>query len=102
MHRHDRVACGEEAFDDDPVGSFDRHRQIGRCCEQRQIAEQAVEAGFVVADREAGPDRAGVVDDGDIVVLAGSVPTDVHAVSSLLRGAVGGEAVPGSHLFGLR
>lgn len=77
MHRRDGMAAGEETFDDDPVRSFDRHRQISWCRERGQIVEQAAQTGFVVADREAGLDGAGVVDDGGIVVLAGPVPTDV-------------------------
>ena len=102
VHRHDWVPSGKQAFDDDPIGSLDRYRQISRRSQRRQITEEAVKAGFVVIDREPGPDRAGVVENGDIVVLAGPIPTDVHAVSSLIVCCRRWRGRAGFSLFGLR
>src|SRR5215207_10881158 len=70
--------------------------------EQRKVAQHCAQARFVMVDREPGMDRAGVVDDRDIVVLAGPIPSDVHEVSSLLQGCRRWRGRAGFSLFGLR
>jgi hypothetical protein len=82
MHRHHRVAGGQQPVHDHTVGGLDRHRQLLRMAVAGQPTDGPVQADLVMTQRPAVDDLAGVVHHGDVVGFAGPVPAHLHAASS--------------------
>jgi len=76
------VPGGEQSVDHDPAGGLDGHRQVLGSAVAGQSGHSLVDAGLVVGQRPVIHQLAGVVDHGDVVSLAGPVPSDVHVASS--------------------
>jgi hypothetical protein len=101
VNRHDRVTGGEQTLDDQAVRTLDGDRQLGRISKVSEPGERPVQARFIVAYRQPSDDRTVVVDHGEVVALAGPVPSGVQASPSVMRTSVGSEAVSRFSLFGL-
>jgi len=76
------VPGGQQSVDHDPAGGLDGHRQLLGSAVAGQSGHGLVDAGLGVGQRPAIYQLAGVVDHGDVVSLAGPVPSHVHAASS--------------------
>ena len=82
LGRDHGVPGGEQSVDHDPAGGLDGHRQVLGSAVAGQSGHSLVDAGLVVGQRPVIHQLAGVVDHGDVVSLAGPVPSDVHVASS--------------------
>jgi len=83
------VTGGQQSVDHDPAGGLDGHWQVLGSTVAGQAGHGLVEAGLVVGQRPAIHQLAAVVDHGDVVSLAGPVPSEVHVASRLgNRGAL--------------
>jgi hypothetical protein len=81
---HQGVALGQQPLHDQAAGPLDGDRQPGRLAKLAQAAEDGEQAGLAVLDFGVEDDPAVAVDDGDVVALAGPVPTDVHGQTSIV------------------
>ena len=77
----DRPAGGAQAGDQEPVGGLDgdRNRGVGVVAVAGQEVEELGEALGAVVDAELGEEGAGLVQQGDVVVVGGPVDTAEHA-----------------------
>jgi hypothetical protein len=86
VDRHDRMAGLEQTGDQQPIGPFDRDRQLTQLRELSQPFERLADPALAVREAEARNNSACFVDDAELVRPARPIDPDKHLPLTSLVG----------------